>query len=84
MVHIETTTLGRVFQSLFVNLRTKAYDKYDHTEIADFCDGAEYLGGLVASADDKTDTFTRCLRSMAERHHCNEAIRIIESSSDES
>lgn len=79
MISVSEKTIGLVFQSLFIRLRTMAYENASHREIQDLCDGAEYLGGLIARQEDKTDAFGRYLRAMAERHNCHEALRLYES-----
>lgn len=55
-----------------------AYNRVDHKQIADICDGAEYLGFLVSSREDKTKVFEDYLRSISDRHGCKEIIRILD------
>ncbi|MEZ4473285.1 MAG: hypothetical protein R3F60_21360 [bacterium] len=55
-------------QAVLIGLRTMAYEKVDHNELAWILDVAEFLPALMLEPTDRTDAFRGSLADLAARY----------------
>jgi len=68
----------KALQAVLIRGRAMAYEKADHTKIADLMDRAEYLAGMLFEPQDMTETFRANLVELAERHQCGIALTMFD------
>jgi hypothetical protein len=78
MIHKNIQTIGQIFQCLFIQLRTLASQEKAQDILFDFADKAEYLGGLIAEPNDKTEIFRRNLITISEDYNCRNVVSIFD------
>ena len=76
MVRLEKQTQAfKSLQSLLIWTRWLAYQKEDFNAIADIMDWAEYLAGMLAEEEDRTETYAAVLKELADKYpFCNFAV----------
>jgi hypothetical protein len=64
----------KALQFVIIHGRAMAYEKADHSKIADLMDRAEYLAGMLYEERDMTTTFRKNLVELATLHNCGIAL----------
>jgi hypothetical protein len=68
----------KALQAVLIRGREMAYEKVEHTKIADLLDTAEYLAGMLYEQSDMTVTFRQNLVGLAQRHSCGIALTLFD------
>ena len=72
----------KALQHIFITSRWMAGKGYNPESIYDLLDGAEFLAGLAARIEDKTEEFEDYLKMICEKHGCHQALSVFNGSAN--